>query len=195
MKKLLFLAFLFASTLGFAEGLKPGDKAVDFKLKNVDGKYVSLSDFDKAKGYILIFTCNGCPYAIAYEDRIIELDKEFKSKGYPVIAINPNSPEAKPADSFEKMVERSKDKGFTFPYLVDADQSVYKEYGASVTPHVFILTKSGKKMEVAYVGTIDNNYKDAAKADKHYVKDVVNSLLAGNSPKVTETKAIGCGIK
>ena len=195
MKKMLFFVFLFSSTLLFAEGLKPGDEAVDFKLKNVDGKMVSLSDYSDASGFILVFTCNGCPYAKAYEDRLIELDKEFKSKGFPVVAVNPNSPEAKPADSFEKMQQRAKDKGFTFPYLVDAEQTVYKEYGATVTPHVFVLVKEEEMMRVAYVGTIDNNYKDAGSADKHYVKDAVNSLLAGNCPDTKETKAIGCGIK
>ncbi len=94
-------------------------KHADFKLKNVDGKMVSLSDYRDAKGFIVIFTCNPCPYAVAYEDRIIDLDKEFKPKGYPVIAVNPNSVAASPEDSFEKMVIRAKEKGFTYPYLFD----------------------------------------------------------------------------
>ena len=195
MKKLMILLLFLGTGLVYAEGYKPGDSASDFKLKNVDNKLVSLSDYPDALGFIVVFTCNGCPYAKAYEDRIIALDKEFKDKGYPVIAINPNSPEAKPADSFEKMKERSAEKGFTFPYLVDETQDVYKTYGATVTPHVFILNKESKDLKVAYIGTIDNNYKDAGSADKHYVRDAVNSLLAGKSPSEKLTKAIGCGIK
>ena len=110
-------------------------------------------------------------------------------------AGNAMSEAVEDTDSFEKMQKRAKEKGFTFPYLVDETQDIYKEYGATVTPHVFVLVKKADKLKVAYVGTIDNNYKDASAADKHYVKDAVNSLLAGSSPELKETKAIGCGIK
>jgi len=162
----------------------------------VDGKFVSLEDYVDASGFIVIFTTNHCPYAVAWEDRIIELDRMFKSKGYPVIAINPNSAEAYPADSYEKMIERSKDKGFTFPYLHDSKQEIYKIYGATKTPHVYVLSKEGEiKYKVEYIGAIDNNYRDAAKADEHYVQDAVKSLLAGGKPDPDFTRAIGCGIK
>lgn len=102
--------------------------AADFKLKNVDQKYVSLSNYPDAKGFVVIFTCNGCPYAQAYQNRIVEIDKKYKSKGYPVIAINPNDPSMAPDDSFDKMVSVAKDKGFTFPYLMDEKQQVYKNF-------------------------------------------------------------------
>jgi len=195
MKKILIALLFLGSATVYAEGYKLGEIVSDFKLKNIDNTYVSLSDFDDSKGFIVIFTCNHCPVAKAYEDRIIALDKEFSEKAYPVIAINPNSPEVKPEDSFEKMQERAKEKGFTFPYLVDDTKEVCNAYGATVTPHVFILQKESDDLKVAYIGTIDNNYRDASAADKHYVKDAVNSLLAGNSPEIEETKAVGCSIK
>ncbi len=177
------------------DGYKIGDKATDFKLKNIDDTYVSLSDYKDAKGFIVVFTCNHCPFSVAYEDRIIALDKEFKSKGYPVIAINPNNPAKYPSDNFENMKIRAKEKGFTFPYLVDEGQHIFPQYGATKTPHVYILEKSASDFIVKYIGTLDNNYQDAAKVDKYYVKDAVNALLDGTEIPVKETKAIGCSIK
>ncbi|WP_299606445.1 thioredoxin family protein [uncultured Aquimarina sp.] len=177
------------------KGYAIGDTATDFKLKNIDDKMVSLEDYKDAKGFIVIFTCNHCPYSVAYEDRIIELDKKFKTKGYPVIAINPNNPKAYPTDSFDEMKVRAKEKGFTFPYLFDDGQKIYPQYGATKTPHVYILEKTGTGNLVRYIGAIDNNYKDAAAADKKYVEDAVNALLKGKKIAIETTKAIGCSIK
>lgn len=182
-------------TSAFAQGYKVGDEATDFKLKNIDGKMVSLSDYKDAKGFIVIFTCNHCPYAIAYEDRIIALDKKYKSLGYPVIAINPNDPEVQPQDSFELMKERAKSKGFTYPYLIDEGQKIYPQYGAQKTPHVYILKKEGKKNIVKYIGAIDNNYKNANDADQKYAENALDALLKGVEPEVKSTVAIGCTIK
>jgi len=177
------------------EGYKIGDIATDFSLKNVNDKMVSLADYKDAKGFIVIFTCNHCPYSVAYEDRIIALDKDYKSKGYPVIAINPNSPEAYPSDDFANMKIRAKEKGFTFPYLFDDGQKIFPQYGATKTPHVFILEKISKDNIVKYIGAIDNNYQDVTKADDTYVRKAVDALLAGKEIPVKETKAIGCSIK
>jgi peroxiredoxin len=190
----LSIAVMFAFT-GFAQGYNVGDKASDFKLKNVNGKMVSLADYPKAKGFIVIFTCNHCPYAKAYEDRIIDLDKNYKTKGYPVIAINPNDPELQPGDSFDEMVTRAKEKAFTFPYLFDATQETYRKYGAKRTPHVFVLEKKGSDLVVQYVGAIDDNYSDASKVTTRYLASAVDNLLAGKSPDPSTTKAIGCSIK
>lgn len=176
-------------------GYAIGDAATDFKLKNIDDSMVSLKDYKEAKGFIVIFTCNHCPYSVAYEDRIIELDKNFKEKGYPVIAINPNNPKAYPTDSFDQMKVRAKEKGFTFPYLFDDGQKIYPQYGATKTPHVYILEKTENGNVVRYIGAIDNNYKDAAAADKKYVEDAINALLKGQKIPVETTKAIGCSIK
>ena len=145
MKRILIISLISILALPaiFAQGYNVGDKASDFKLKNVDGKYVSLGDYKEAKGYTVIFTCNHCPYAIAYQDRIIELDKKYKELGYPVIAINSNDPEIAPDDSYDKMIIRAKEKKYTFPYLFDETQEVYRKYGAKRTPHVYLLQKKG----------------------------------------------------
>ena len=177
------------------EGYSIGDKATDFKLVNVDKRFVSLADFKEAKGFIVIFTCNHCPFSVAYENRIIELDKKFKPKGYPVIAINPNDPKSYPEDSFENMKVRAKQKGFTFPYLFDNGQHIYPQYGATKTPHVYVLEKSTEGNIVQYIGAIDNNYKNPEKADKKYVENAVEALLEGKEVPIKETKAIGCSIK
>lgn len=198
MKKILIagLLVLVAWVSLNAQGYKVGDSAANFKLKNVDGKMVSLFDYGEAtNGAIVIFTCNHCPYAKAYEDRIIGLDKEFRSKGYPVIAINPNDPELVPEDSFEKMVERANEKNYTFPYLIDSTQEVYRTFGATRTPHVFVLKKKGNNFMVSYIGTIDDNYKDASMVKRKYVESAVTSLLDGKEPNPNFTKAIGCSIK
>lgn len=176
-------------------GYKVGDIAIDFKLKNIDGNFVSLADYKDAKGFILIFTCNHCPYAVAYEDRIIELDKTFKAQGYPVIAINPNDPEVSKGDSFEDMKQRAVEKKFTFPYLFDEGQKVYPAYGATRTPHVYILQKDTDKLVVKYIGAIDDNYEDESAVKETYVINAVNALLKGQAPSPDFTKAIGCSIK
>ncbi|MGH1386203.1 thioredoxin family protein [Kordia sp.] len=176
-------------------GYQVGDIVKDFSLKNVDGKMVSMADFKDAKGFILTFTCNTCPYSVAYEDRLIALDKKYASKGYPVIAINPNSPEARPDDSFEKMQVRAKEKGFTFPYMLDEGQKVYPEFGATRTPHMYVIAKTPKGHQVKYIGAIDDNYKDASSVTKRYIEDAVDALLAGKEVEVKTTKAIGCSIK
>ncbi|MDH7913225.1 thioredoxin family protein [Winogradskyella sp. SYSU M77433] len=176
-------------------GYKIGDVATDFSLENIDGKMVSLSDYKEAKGFIVVFTCNTCPYAVAYEDRIEELNKKFASKGYPVIAIMPNNTKVKPGDSMEAMQERAREKGFTFPYLMDEDQEIYPQYGATKTPHVYVLQKSDKGNVVKYIGAIDDNYKDASAVTTTYVQDAVNALLNKQEIEIKETKAIGCTIK
>lgn len=191
---MVYLAASF-NVINNKEGYKIGDIATDFKLKNVNDKMVSLSDFKKAKGFIIIFTCNHCPYSVAYEDRIIELDKKYKDKGYPVIAINPNNPTKEPKDSYELMKVRAQEKGFTFPYLLDEGQKIYPQYGATRTPHIFILKKEKGNLMVSYIGAIDDNYKDATRAKVKYVEDAVDALLKGEKPAITETKALGCSIK
>lgn len=187
-----------AFTIGkttLSEGYKIGDVAEDFSLKNVDGKMVSLSDYKNAKGFIVTFTCNTCPFAVAYEDRIIALDKKYASKGYPVIAIMPNNIVVKPDDNLEAMKQRAKEKGFTFPYLIDKEQKVYPKFGATKTPHMFVLQKTKKGNVVKYIGAIDDNYKDASSVKTKYVEKAVDALIQGQEVEQKETKAIGCSIK
>ncbi len=176
-------------------GYEIGDVATDFRLKNVDGKMVSLSDYKDAKGYIVIFSCNTCPYVVAYEDRMIELDRKYKSKGYPVIAINPNNPKLSPGDSFENMQVRAKEKGFSFPYVFDEKQEIFPQYGATRTPHVYLLEKTSKGNVVRYIGAIDDNFKDAGAVKEKFLENAVDALLSKKEVPVKTTKAIGCTIK
>jgi peroxiredoxin len=176
-------------------GYKVGDKAKDFRLKNVDGKMVSLADYKSAKGYIVVFTCNHCPYAKAYEQRIMDLDKKYASQGYPVIAISSNDVNSIPADSPENMAARAKEKHYTFPYLYDESQDIAKTYGALKTPHVFILTKSGDDNIIKYIGAIDDNSEDASAVKVKYVENALTEIMAGKPVTTSSTKAIGCGIK
>jgi peroxiredoxin len=194
----LFLALvtLTAFTIADSEkGYEIGSVATDFKLKNIDNKMVSLRDLGETKGYIVIFTCNHCPYAVAYEDRIIELSKKYKKLGYPVVAINPNNPEKQKEDSFEKMQIRAREKGFDFPYLLDEGQKIYPQYGATKTPHVYVLQKTDQGNIVQYIGAIDDNHSDASAVKEKYVENAVDALLNGEEVKVKTTKAIGCSIK
>ncbi|WP_190811556.1 thioredoxin family protein [Flagellimonas sp. S3867] len=177
------------------DGYSIGDIATDFSLKNVDGSMVSLSDYGEAKGFLVIFTCNTCPYSVAYEDRINALDAKYKSKGVPVIAINPNNPAKKPGDSFAKMKIRAANKDFTFPYVLDEGQKIYPQYGATRTPHVFLLESTSQGNVVKYIGAIDDNSHNASNVDEKYVENAVDAMLAGKEIKVTNTRAIGCSIK
>ena len=194
MKKFGILTLLTVILMSFTNisGYKPGDKATDFKLKSVDGKMYSMSDYKDAKGFIVVFTCNHCPFAVKYEDRVIELAKKYKSKGYVLLAINPNDPAAAPDDSYQLMKVRAKEKGFTFPYLFDEGQKIYPQYGATKTPHVFLLDKN---LIVKYIGAIDDNVEDASAVKEHYLENAIAALEKGQEPAVNSTKAIGCSIK
>ncbi|MFW6275955.1 MAG: thioredoxin family protein [bacterium] len=196
MKKLMIFVILTLFSVSiYGQGYEPGDEARDFRLKNVDNSMVSMADFPDAKGFIVIFTTNHCPYAVAYEDRIISLDEEYKEKGYPVIAINPNDPDAYPDDSFENMKVRANEKGFTFPYLFDETQAIARSYGATHTPHVYLVSKETGKLIVKYIGAIDDNYQDVSAVEENYVANAIASLEAGKSVSPKKTKAIGCSIK
>lgn len=205
MKKVVKLMLLIAIVFGVwsftnvekteDNGYKVGDVVSDFKLENTDGKMVSMADFKEAKGFIIAFTCNTCPYAVAYEDRVESLNKMYAEKGYPVIAIMPNNVKVKPEDGMKYMQERAKEKGFTFPYLMDEGQRVYPQFGATKTPHIYVVKKTDKGNMVKYIGAIDDNYQNADEVKNKYVEDAVNALLNGKTIDVTETKAIGCSIK
>ena len=173
-----------------------GKAAPTFELKNIDGKMVSLQQvLSKNEGVILVFTCNHCPYSVKYEDRIMALDKKYKLLGYPVIAINPNDPVAYKEDNFENMKKRAKQKGFSFPYLVDETQQIAKAYAATRTPHVYLIRKEADEIGVVrYVGAIDDNTEAEAVTVK-YVEDAITRLKGNEDAEPSYTKAIGCGIK
>lgn len=173
----------------------PGQTAPDFALVSTAGKQVSFKDYPSAKGYILVFTCNTCPYSKAYEQRINDLNNKYAAKGFPVIAVNPNSAEVSPGESFEKMKEHAKEAGFTFPYLYDKDQAVTASYGARNTPHVFVVRKTAAGNVVEYTGAIDNDTQNTSPGKTLFVEDAVNALLKDEKPPRTVTKAIGCTVK
>ncbi len=179
----------------FHPGYEVGDKASDFKLKNVDGKIVSLADWKDARGYIVVFDCNTCPYSRAYSDRIIALHEKYAALGFPLIAINANDPESSKGDSYANMISLAKKKGYKFPYVVDETQEVARTYGATNTPHVYVLQRLGTDLHVAYIGAIDDNARDAKSVTRKYVEEAIDGLLAGKPITTTRTKAIGCGIK
>jgi len=196
MKRRLFAsAILLTGWMIVFAGVNPGDSAPEFSLKNVDGKTVSLSDYSDEKGVIVVFTCNPCPFAKAYEQRIIRLHREYADKGYPVVAINPNDDKVSPEDTFDRMIARSAEKEYPFPYLKDETQKVYQAYGATRTPHIYLLENSGGTFRVAYIGAIDDNAMDASGVSERYLEDALAAVMAGNKPDPATTKAVGCTIK
>lgn len=169
--------------------LKIGDAAPDWSgIIGVDDKEHGLSEYKKAKAIVLVFTCNHCPVAVAYEDRLIALQKDYQKKGVQVVAVNVNNI---PADRLDKMKERAKEKEFNFPYIYDSSQKMGHDYGATVTPHVFLLDKDRK---VAYMGAVDDN-NNPKKAEAHYLRDALDALLAGKKPEKPVTRERGCTVK
>ena len=192
---LLFTVFALSAITLSAQPISVGSIAPDFSLKNIDGSTISLSDYSNEKGVMVIFSCNPCPYVIAYEDRIIDLHNRYASQGYPVVLINPNDAEKQPVDSMDEMRKRADDKNYPFPYLKDEDQSVYQAYGASKTPEIFLLKNNGDgNYTVVYTGTVDDNYKDASSVNVSYASNAVEALLKGENPDPASTVAIGCTI-
>jgi len=174
---------------GVAASFKVGDEAPIWSgIPGTDDKKHGLADYVEAKAVVLVFTCNHCPVARAYEDRLVALQKDFEPKGVQIIAVNVNKI---PDDRLDKMKERAEKKRFNFPYLYDETQKMGREYGAAVTPHAFVLDKQRK---LAYVGQLDDSM-DAKKVKKHYVREALDAVLAGKEPAKTNTKPFGCGIR
>jgi peroxiredoxin len=167
--------------------------AADAKLKNVvDGKEVSIAKAAGKSGTLVVFTCNECPYAKAWEQRIVELGNTYSKKGVGVLLINSNNPSVSKKDSFELTQARAKERGVQFAYAVDPDSSVAKAFGATRTPEAFLFDKGGK---LVYHGTIDDNHEEADKVQKRYLKDALDAVSSGKTPAVQETKSLGCTIK
>lgn len=177
-----------------ALALTIGDRApaADVKMKNVDGRELTIKEVAGAKGTLVIFSCNHCPWVKAWEQRIAELGNACKAKAIGVIVVNPNDPAAYPEDSFEGMQERAKARGFQFPYVVDSTSGVARAFGATRTPEAFLFDSTGV---LVYHGAIDDNAEDAARVTKRYLRDALDAVAAGSKPAVAESKAIGCSIK
>ncbi|MFT3703518.1 MAG: thioredoxin family protein [Agriterribacter sp.] len=171
-----------------------GAAAPFIKLKNVDNKMISFNDYPSAKGFIIVFMSNTCPYSKAYEERITQLSNKYGAQHFPVIAVNANNPEVSPENSFANMQAYAKSQHFVFPYLCDEKQEIADKYGARSTPQVFIVSKKGNEYTVEYTGAIDNDTQNNKPDKVNYVEDAMTALLNNTKPAVTHTKAIGCSI-
>ena len=202
MKKILLSTFVLTaiSLLSFTviSELPIGSEMpkADVKMKDVSGKEVTLKDAAKKNGLLVMFTCNTCPYSVAYEDRIIALHKKYEKQGYPVVAINPNDISVSPKDSYKDMQKRAKEKKFNFAYLHDETQQIAKTYGATRTPHMYVLQKqTDGTLKVVYIGAIDDNSREPQNVQKKYLETALDELIAGKEISQSSTKAIGCTIK
>jgi peroxiredoxin len=164
----------------------------DAKLKNVDGKELAIADLKGKKGTLVVFTCNHCPWAKAWETRIVDLGNKFSTKGVGVIAINANDPEAYPEDDFAGTQERAKQRGMKYPYVIDETSDVARAFGASRTPEAFVFDAGGK---LVYHGAIDDNSREPDKVSARYLNDALVAVSSGKKVAVAETKAMGCSIK
>ncbi len=174
----------------FNKKLDIGDAAPQFSgLQGIDGKTYSLADYEKKDVVVLVFTCNHCPVAVAYNDRFNTFVADYKDKPVEFLAVNVN---ATPNESLDAMKEFAKEQDLQYVYASDDSQQSGKAYGAAVTPHVFVLDKERK---IAYMGAWDDNPMNAEKVEKTYVRDAVEALLSGKAPEVTETQQVGCGIR
>ena len=189
---ILWIALLIISTNSFAQ--KNNKDIVDFKLKNVDGKMVSLSDYPNAKGFIIVFTCNHCPFAKLYPPRLNNLNNKFKPLGVPLIAISSTDTMMYEEDTYPNMVIKANEEHFNFPYLFDEMQVVAKNFKAQKTPHAYVIWKENNQWFVKYNGAIDDNGMEPEKVTESYVSNAVYELLTSQPIKTSETKSIGCQI-
>lgn len=189
---IILIAFSINCTNAFAQ--KTNKNLVDFQLKNVDGKMVSLSDYPNAKGFIIVFTCNHCPFAKLYPPRLNDLNNKFKPLGVPLIAISSTDTMMYEEDTYPNMVIKANEEHFNFPYLFDEMQEVAKKFKAQKTPHAYVIWKENNQWVVKYNGAIDDNGMEPEKVTESYVSNAVNELLANQPVKTSETKSIGCQI-
>lgn len=176
----------------FQPKLKITETAPDFLLPAADGNSYSLSSFKEKRGLIIIFSCNHCPYAQAYESRIIELQNDFAERGIQLVAINSNDAETYEEDSFENMKIRAAKIGYNFPYLRDESQQTARDYKAAHTPEIFFFDD---KRSLIYTGKIDDNWQDETKVRMRYLQNAIEEFLAGKEISAPETYAVGCTIK
>ena len=158
-------------------------------LAGVDGQRHGLDDFRESKLVVVVFACNSCPVVKQYERRLIRFVDDYRDKGVELVAISVSQ---KPVDQLEKMKFRASDSGWNFDYLIDPTQQIAKSYGATVTPHAFVLDRERR---IAYMGKIDDQLSDESKVTESFLRSAVDALLAGKAPDVAETRQIGCEIE
>src|SRR5262245_20057809 len=195
-KKSITVCFVFLSVFSFAQvkTLKPGDAAPGIQLLNIYDKVVSFDNYPSAKGFVLVFIANTCPYSKAYEQRINDLDRKYSSLGFPVIAINPNDSACSPEDAFSEMKRHADSSKYTFPYLYDEGQVTTSAYGPGSTPYVFVIARNAAGNIIEYTGAIDNDTRDTDPTKHKYVEDAITALINNKKPAVPVTRSIGCGI-
>jgi hypothetical protein len=194
-KALLALALLLAGpALVAAGGVKPGDRLPqgDVKMKNVDGRLLSIHEVAGEKGTLVVFACNHCPFVKAWEARLASIGNDSQKKGIGVIFLNANDPVEYPVDDLDHMQQQAAAAGFQFPYVVDETSDIAREFGAARTPEVFLFDAAPR---LVYHGAIDDNAHEPDQVQKHYLQDALDALLAGNEILVKETSSVGCGIK
>ena len=172
--------------------LSIGDRAIPFTLPGIDGEQYTLTDFADKDAVAVIFSCNHCPYVLAWEDRLIQTQADYSDKNVQLIAICANDPVKYPRDSFENMRAHAEEKAFNFPYLHDESQEIARQYGAERTPEIFLFDQSGT---LRYHGAPDDNYEDPAGVSVSYFRDALDAVLAGSAPSVSNTPPVGCTIK
>jgi len=174
---------------------KIGDAVACFSLKNVNGKLMSLADYKKARGFIIVFTANHCPFAKRYQQRMNEFSKKYEAMGMPLLAVSSNDASVIPEDTWDEMKARAKQQHYIFPYLYDETQAVAKAFGVSKTPQAFLIFMENGQWRLRYSGAIDDNGAEPEKVKNHYLEDAVNACLQGKPVAVPVTKSVGCGIK
>ena len=169
-----------------------GEQAPDFSLPGVDGQSYSLADFADKPALVIIWSCNHCPYVVAYEERMVQIQGDYADQGVRLVAINSNDERRYPEDGLDHMVQRARSKGFNFPYLRDETQEVAAAYGPSVTPEVFLFDAERR---LVYRGRIDDNPDNPRAVKKRDLRDALDQLLAGKPIVTAQTNAVGCSVK
>jgi glutathione peroxidase-family protein len=194
MKKFISLILIGCLTILSAKELDLGSilPLGDIKMADISGKDVSLNDAKGKNGLLVIFSCNTCPWVIAWEDRYVELAETYKDKGVGIVAINSNEKQFETVDSMKEMQAHAKEQGYNFYYTMDNGSKLASEFGATRTPHIYLFDKKDK---LVYRGAIDDNARKPDKVENTYLADAIDNMLAGSAIDPAATKALGCAIK
>lgn len=194
-KLILFFCTMLFSLYLYPQEYKVGSIIKDFKLLDVSGKTISLSDYKSAKGFVIVFTSNTCPFSKLYEERLNKLSLKYKDIGFPVIVINANDQEIQPGDSYENMKLKAEEKQFGFPYLFDDNQKITSLFNPLKTPHAFVVLKDSHNYKIVYSGAIDDSPSNPATIKVNFIEKAVEELLAGKKVSMSTSKPVGCTVK
>lgn len=188
-----FLALLAPATMA-QDGLEIGTRIpmADAKMKSVDGRMLSVSDVKGERGTVVFFWCNTCPWVKKYEQRMVEIAREYAKAGFGFIALNPNDPVANPADNYQAMQQRARSESYPFPYVVDEGSRLARAFKATRTPEIFVFDENNT---LVYTGSVDDSPTDPAEVEQAYLRMALNQVAAGEKVEVQRTKSFGCTIK